>query len=587
VTSKPASAAAPSISSSVDEQEIKAEQIRLGMAAMPKIALYGSCAITVVASLLVHQAAGGSNLKVIAAWTLAMYLSQVAALVSGRRFAAGPRHDLEFVANYINRHDKLTLCIGALWGCTSWLFVKPERFETNNLLDLVVGLVMMGYASVEGPYRRGTTLFTLSTVLVYALGLVWVGGTFQFVVALVFLILGAAVLDFSRVQETWVRRAIQFGIEADKLRAIAESASRGKTRFLASASHDLRQPIHTLALFVEALYLRPLDEATRAITGHMRTATQSLSTQLDALLDISKLDASVVQVHTCAVPLDGLMTRLSDEYQPAAQRKGLTLTWQGDVQACVHADPLHLERIVRNLIDNAIKYTSQGGVTISATRHGDLWVLAVRDTGCGIAAHDQARVFEEFYQVGNPHRDRTLGMGLGLSIVARLAGLLGVRIGLQSEPGVGTTFSLHLAAADQQAAASAPTRADHAKLIGLKVLVVDDEQSVRLAMQSLLEGLGCKVRLASGLGEALSDSSRPDIALVDFRLAGGEDGIATITSLRQRFPDLPAMLISGDVAPERLRQAHESGLILLHKPVLLNQLVSAMTQCCDGPDPMG
>jgi signal transduction histidine kinase/CheY-like chemotaxis protein len=561
---------------STDEQAIKVEQIRIAMAALPKIVSYGAVAIVIMAGFCAYQARSTQDLQTIAMWAMAMCVVQVALYLFAHRFLTSTEQSAIFVLNFTKVLDVWITFAALMWGSPSWFLVKHDTLEQNALVIIVMAMILNGYATIQGAYRRGITLFTVPTVLTFVAGLLWAGGMMQYLFAVSYVVMGIAILDVARIQEGSVRRSIQFGIEADKLRAVAESASRAKTRFLASASHDLRQPIHTLALFVEALCLQPLNEATRTLAGHMRTATQALSTQLDALLDISKLDAGVVQVNATTLPLDGLMTRLRNEYLPAAQRKGLTLDWVGPAQACVQADPLHLERIVRNLIDNAIKYTDRGGVTASATRQADQWVLCVQDTGCGIAVHDQARVFEEFFQVGNPHRDRTLGMGLGLSIVARLAELQGIAIDLQSGPGLGTTFSLHLTAADQQAQVAEVAQPHHASLVGLHVLVVDDEQSVRLAMQSLLEGLGCVVHLASGLDGALAAPFTPGIALVDFRLAEGEDGISAIAQLRRHFPGLPALLISGDVAPERLRQASEAGLALLHKPVPLGKLVDAI-----------
>lgn len=360
----------------------------------------------------------------------------------------------------------------------------------------------------------------------------------------------------------------------------AESAMAAKTRFLASASHDLRQPMHTLSLFGAALDKRPMDDEGRVIVTQMNLALQSLSSQMDALLDISKLDANVVPVNNQVFALQPWLARLQREFQPAALRKQLLLRLDCPPEACVESDPVLLERVVRNLIDNAIKYTMRGEVAIEVNRGQDeeVWRLSVRDTGMGIPEHEQQRIFEEFYQVGNPERDRAKGLGLGLSIVTRLVDLLDLHLGLRSAPGHGSSFMLNVTAADiaQVLPGAAPQHGP--RLPPMRVLVIDDEEPVRIAMHALLTAHGCQVLLAGSTREGLLKSmgQQPDLLLTDFRLRGGEDGISAVRSLRSAFPGLPALIVSGDTAPERLREAHEAGLTLLHKPVTEELLINAM-----------
>lgn len=360
----------------------------------------------------------------------------------------------------------------------------------------------------------------------------------------------------------------------------AESAMAAKTRFLASASHDLRQPMHTLSLFGAALDKRPLDEEGRVIVTQMNLALQSLSSQMDALLDISKLDANVVPVNNQVFALQPWLARLQREFQPVALRKQLLLRLDCPPEACVESDPVLLERVVRNLIDNAIKYTQRGEVAVEVSRgqDEDVWRLSVRDTGMGIPEHEQARIFEEFYQVGNPERDRAKGLGLGLSIVTRLVDLLDLHLALRSAPGHGSSFMLNVAAADMSLVLPDTATRHGPSLPPVRVLVIDDEEPVRVAMHALLSAHGCQVLVAGSTREGLLKSmgQQPDLLLTDFRLRGGEDGISAVRSLRSAFPGLPALLISGDTAPERLRDAHQAGLTLLHKPVTEEQLINAM-----------
>ena len=363
----------------------------------------------------------------------------------------------------------------------------------------------------------------------------------------------------------------------------AEAANRAKTRFLASASHDLRQPMHTLSLFSAALAMRPLDATTRDIATHMNLALLALSTQLDALLDMSKLDAGVVPVKPRDFALAPFLGQLREEFEPLARRKGLTLTLAVPAQGSAHSDPLLLERVLRNLLDNAIKYTHRGGVTLGAAHQGQAFEIWIRDTGPGIPEAEQERVFEEFYQLDNPERDRSRGLGLGLSIVRRLAELLQLQLRMLSAPGQGTAFGLSIAAgsADQEPV-PAPLPA-LPSIRGLRVLVVDDEESVREGMRALLEGLGCRVLLVATTDEAVALAQRepPDIVLADFRLREGDDGLAAVHRLRQAQPRLAALLVSGDTAPRRLREAYAAGLRLLHKPAALELLIRAIREEVD------
>lgn len=367
----------------------------------------------------------------------------------------------------------------------------------------------------------------------------------------------------------------------------AELANAAKTRFLASASHDLRQPIHALTLFSGSLSLRPLDERSAAIARQIESATTALGTQLDALLDISRLDAGVVQKNLATLDLSAMLQQLLQELSPLAAPKSLVLRYEGPSELPVRSDAGLLLRVLRNLLSNAVKYTEAGAVTVTARVEAGHCELAIRDTGPGIPAADQERVFEEFYQLGNAERDRSKGLGLGLAIVRRLTALLDIPLVLQSLPGEGCCFLLRL-----PLASSTESRLEDGRLTvsqrvpsSVRVLVVDDEESVRLGMQTLLEEMGFAVRLAATGSAALQLSREwpPTIALVDFRLRGGEDGLSVIAALRTLNPQLPALLVSGDTAPDRLQAAQAQGLVLLHKPLAAAPLKAAIFDAVDRP----
>jgi CheY-like chemotaxis protein len=269
---------------------------------------------------------------------------------------------------------------------------------------------------------------------------------------------------------------------------------------------------------------------------------------------------------------------MEDEFAPAARAKGLVMTFECPPDEYVDTDRLLFERICRNLLDNAVKYTDQGQIRLVAAAEDGKMLLRVADSGRGIPESEQARVFEEFYQLDNPERDRTRGFGLGLAIVKRLTDLLRVPMTMTSAPGKGTEFLLVLPRGRGTAARVADPQDLAAAFAGLRVLVVDDEGQVRLGMKTLLDGMGCRTTLCDGTAPAVAaaTANRPDIVLADFRLRGDDNGIATVRSIRVLYPGMPAILLSGDTAPDRLREAEAAGIPLLHKPVTIDALTRAI-----------
>lgn len=362
-----------------------------------------------------------------------------------------------------------------------------------------------------------------------------------------------------------------------KSRQVAE-ADRAKTQFLAAASHDLRQPIHSMNVLVAALSLRELDEPSREMVGLLEVGTRTLSKQLDGLLDISKLDAGTVQPELAIHRLDELLASLHATLAPVARELGIALHLDASIEASVLTDGSLLARAFGNLADNALKFTPRGGaVGFAVRREGAHVVAAISDTGCGIAPDEQTRVFQEFYQGDNPERDRSKGLGLGLSIVKRLCGLLNVALSLESRPREGTTFTLRFTEVAAQ-----PRPAPRANRLvvprGLSVLVVDDDPLVRESMRLLLAELGCIVHLAGGVAQAerIARANRVDAVLSDYRLREGENGFGVIHAVRRIQPDANAVLVSGDIASNCVRDARSAGLPLLAKPVTLADLLKVL-----------
>ena len=361
-------------------------------------------------------------------------------------------------------------------------------------------------------------------------------------------------------------------------------AHRAKTHFLAAASHDLRQPIHSMNVLVAALSMRPLDERGQQITQLLANVNKTLAAQLDALLDISRLDAGTVEVAHRLQHLDRLVTEHFQLMENAARDRGLRCSLQVDGSVPVWTDPGLLLRVISNLTDNAIKYNRQEGeVRLRVWREGDQACLSVADTGIGIAQAEQPKVFREFYQVDNVERDRTKGLGLGLSIVQRLSALLDIQVALASPAGQGTEITLRMPLAARAGAPGAPAATTGEGSAGqapsgLRVLVVDDDAQVRQSMELLLTEVGCQVYLATGTAQACEIARRHtlDVLLSDMRLLAGDDGLKVLQSVRALQPGLPAVLITGETGPEQLRLAQGAGVPLLHKPVDLDALRSVL-----------
>lgn len=355
----------------------------------------------------------------------------------------------------------------------------------------------------------------------------------------------------------------------------AETATLAKSRFLAAASHDLRQPIHALGMFVARLAQLPHDRETRHLIANLEASVRAMQDLLDALLDISRLDADAVRVHPQALPVAQLFEQLRGALLPVANDKGLRLRLRSTA-AWVMSDPTLLHRILLNLVSNALRYTAQGGVLVGCrpSRGGSHVWIEVWDSGVGIAPEHQQDIFREFYQIGNPERDRSKGLGLGLNIVDRTARLLGHSLQLCSIPGRGTRFRLEvpLAVPDDPTAAGAvaePLSVDDMR--GVRVLVVEDDRQSAQALRGLLDSWGCVVALVEGLQGALTivaGGFEPDLILSDYRLRAGETGLASLQRLRAALPrPTPACLMSGDTDPELIQACRDAGMPLLHKPV--------------------
>ncbi|MHB8758921.1 MAG: ATP-binding response regulator [Thiobacillus sp.] len=362
---------------------------------------------------------------------------------------------------------------------------------------------------------------------------------------------------------------------------MAERANHAKSRFFAAASHDLRQPLHALSLFVAALKARNAQAETQTLIDNIEASTAAMELLFNALLDISRLDAGAIEAHPVHFSLHKMLVDLEQQFGAVAAEKQLRLRFR-PCDATVYSDPLLVERILANLIANAIRYTDDGGVLVGCRRRGRTLRISVVDTGRGIPPDQQQSVFQEFVQLHNPARDRSKGLGLGLAIVSRLGRLLGHRVDLRSVPARGSVFSIDVPLGDAALIRAPAPSTTHAQIpADALVVLVDDESAILRGMAELFDNWGIDLVTAHSADEAeqwLATVERvPDVIVSDYRLPD-DDGIAVIARLRQRFArNIPAILVTGDTAPDTILRINRAGLPLLHKPLRPAKLRALLT----------
>lgn len=387
----------------------------------------------------------------------------------------------------------------------------------------------------------------------------------------------------------WLRRARRMIEREDRIRDLeaarddALRADQEKSRFLAIASHDLRQPVHALGLFAATLEKRLQGTSDEPLVRNVVRSIDGLDRSFYAMLDISRLDAGTVEPNFQHFPLRDLFRRLHMHFAGQAELAGLGLRFSPGGKS-VTSDPQLLERILGNLIQNAIKYTERGGIVVVARTTATHFNIEVWDTGVGIRPTELPRVFDEFYQAGRGQRMRAQGLGMGLAIVKRLARLLGHSLTVVSQPGRGTMFRIGIAQGALPEIQDATAAADTLPMPALHprtVLIIDDEEPIREGLSLLLEEWGYQALTAGTVDEARSIVRTldlpPDLILSDLHLSDGPDGIAAIEAVRRQCGcELPAILVTGDTSHEEMRRATDSGHPVLFKPVQARKLLNAM-----------
>lgn len=474
---------------------------------------------------------------------------------------------------------------GAAWGSAGLLlFVPASLVDQQYLLILLLGgasLVMVMMAA----YRPAFYAALVPMLLPITVRLLASGDAMSMLLGIVPIVYGATLGYFYNNIHATLLASLKLRFElAQTAGALAEQKSRAeqanqaKSRFLAAASHDLRQPLHAQGLFVEELQARSHDADFQRILSNLRCSVEAMHDLFDSLLDISRLDASVVAPSRENFSINVLLRELQRDFSPLARQKGLTLRVVGS-RAVVHSDPSLLKRILCNLVANAIRYTNRGKVLIGCRRRGNQLRIEVCDTGIGIRTDDLASIFEEFHQLHNPERDRRKGLGLGLAIVQRLATLLNCPIDVRSQINKGSSFCVTVPFVGTAMVDVSPPSATvdrNIDLSGHTILVIDDEPEILRGMKGLLEQWGCRVLTAESIAESIAQATAHAhtatsclaAIVADYRLRDQKTGIDAIACIRSLLNEnIPGVLITGDTAPERLQEAYASGYRILHKPV--------------------
>ena len=495
------------------------------------------------------------------------------------------------------------------WGAASWLMLPAASAQIESFVIIATAMVFMGGAGVQAVYRPVLYWFIIPATITFSLGLLRLGGVFYALLAFAFVLLAFVILSAARTQENAVLAAIRSGFEkeallrermvhqalteaareeAERARERAEIADRGKTTFLAAAGHDLRQPMHALVQYYGHLKRKNDDPELDETISRIGKSIDAMQDLLDSVLEVSKLLMGAVQPRVGRFPMTRVLDRLDVQLRPIAEDKGLRL----DIRPChliVATDEILLERILRNLTLNAIRYTRTGGVLVRCKRVGEGLRVQVWDTGIGIPRAERSRIFEEFYQVGNEGRDRRKGLGLGLWLVRQQCELLGLPLRLRSVVGRGSVFTISIPTAsgpDAPAPVAQPGRpADFVR--GAFVVLVDDDEESLLATATSLRSFGCRVLAAtSGMNaiERLQNQEfMPQLVISDYRLGDGETAIEAIAMLRENLRalfgsdfELAALVLSGDTAPAELLRVRDAGFLMLHKPLGVDELYDAV-----------
>ncbi len=492
-----------------------------------------------------------------------------------------------------NVHDYLNL-YSANVGLASlfWALALPFFFSTDDSLVLLVFIftyfIFLVSSTVALSASRTTFLVfwfplfaSLSSVFLFFQGGIFASFTIGF------LFFNAFILYLARISNIEVTDLIRLQLEKQALaeslvqeKRIAEKSVEDKNRFLAAASHDLRQPLHATGLLISALEHQLSGDTAKKLLAGIARSMEALGNSFRSLLDVSKLDAGVVEVSLENFSLQNLLEEVEAEFKTRAESKEVRLSV--DCPICyVYTDRALLARVIRNLVSNAIKFTSEGVVEIKVIVTDQGVEIAVKDSGCGIPSNELNNIFSEYYQLGNPERDRNQGFGLGLAISKRLCDLLDIPITVESTVEKGSTFRLQTQPGKPAESKQTQQTEQTAYLSGLTILVIDDDMSILESMDHLLKEWGCTAICCESQEQVLAHIEAhpfvPDFIIADYRLRNNQTGTSVCQRIEEKFNrSIPSVIVTGDTSPDRLKEVLDTGYQILHKPVEVRELKEVM-----------
>lgn len=603
------------ISMSRPPPSVAAEMIRLLYRHVPAVLVANLVNSGLVLIALWHQ----TERPLLLGWTAAVIVLTFARFALWLRC----RHHLADAdtVEWGRRYTLRSALSGMLWGGSAIVFVHPDNPGSLILVSFVIGGMGAGAVTSLSAHLPTFHLYLLGSILpleyrllslgdttslsmagmaaIYVVGLLIIGhninsalirslvlnqenqrllATREQEVRLRTADLVAANADLER--EIGERKAAEAGLE--EARAEAEQANQAKSRFLAAASHDLRQPLQSMFLFASSLHRHVVDgKGVEALTRIERNL-DILKGLLDSLLDLSRLDVNVIEPNITTFHLRPMLDDIVAAYGRVAASKGIELEYGAVTDCMVRSDTTLLGRMIRNLVENALRYTERGSIVLSARVTGDTVRIDVEDTGIGIPLHEQQRIFEEFHQIGNPGRDKAQGLGLGLAIVQRLSRILAHSVELSSRLGVGSTFSITLPVVTESTIEpSTGTAGETAGSgAGRRVAVIDDDPMVLLALNCIFEQWGYGVTMAGSKEEALVQlqaETSPDLIVADYRLREGRIGTDAIRGIRAACgTEIPSIVLTGETGRDCVNAAEAVGALVLHKPVTPHDLAFAL-----------
>jgi len=601
-------------------REVELARIRIALKASPRILVSGIVGVLIVLLSASYDKALGSftfaPLHVM--WAAACVFFLANGVYLRQRYSAGPQTDALAVRT-VKQVAVNAMLIGVVWGSTAWIIIPAPSFQQDAIVLVSICMVLTGAAGSQAVYGPLVRSFALTFTTVFAVGLISHGDAIYALLGMGYFAYCAATLHYCKNQEQAISTAIELSMrneqlmklqvlqrqEAEDARSraevargdaeaalvLAERADRSRIGFIAAVSHDLRQPMHALVQYVGHLKRLPIDRQAASTVEKIDKSVEAMEDLMNAVLDFSKISMGSIKPRMESFDIALLMRDIDTQMRPMAQAKNLRLLLSA-ASSYVYSDRVLLERIIRNIAQNAIRYTESGTVRLRARRHGEITRIVVADSGIGIGAGDKEKIFDEYYQVQNVARDRSKGLGLGLAIVRDLSALLGHNIRFKSIHGKGSSFAISVGNSVPPVVISTPLQRgwqprsdDYVR--GAVVVLVDDDALARDGLEMTLTDFGCNV-ISAASGQAALEKLRqaeapPQMIVSDYRLAGGENGVTVIASIRRLCDaifctqaELPAIVISGDTSPSEMGHVLGAELEMIHKPVSTERLYEAM-----------